>query len=211
MVWRQDHGSRSAFCHLSLTDAMEFIDQFPRPFLFNALKHHAGFVREFIGNLKADSYREEQIGDALLKMGNSMIDFYFGSMSPREVINDIENHLKSMHAFEIGAYHELLERSHGAMQYYNMKISDHSTWTLLPGNNKLHYLHIHPARGSKHTIRVRAMALKTAVCLRIFYNILPNGNELINAVNEVRHKYLHESPIKNDSNLKGILRVLKFL
>ncbi len=190
---------------------MEFIDHFPRPFLFNALKHHAGFIREFIAVVKAAGDKEEQVEATLLKMGNSMIDFYYGDLTPRQIISDIENRLKSMESFDRGSYYALLERSHGKKRYHNLEIRDQSTWTLLPGNNDLHYLHIHPARGSKHTIRVRAMALKTAVCLKIFYDRIPAGSDLVAVVNDVRRNYLRESPVKNASNLKGILRVLKFL
>ena len=190
---------------------MEFVDDYPPPFLFNAIKHHAGFIKDFIAKVRESADKEAMLENALLKMGSSVIDFYYGSLYPPEIIADIEKRLKSMGSFEPVAYGLLLEKSHGAKRYHNIDISDGSTWILLPGNNHEHYLHIHPARGSAHTIRVRAMALKTAVCLRIFYNELPPPDAMVDTVNEVRRRYLNESPVKNDANLMGIMRVVRYL
>lgn len=180
----------------------------PIPFLFNAFKHHAATISAFIEYAKTAVVSPEFVNRELLKVGNAMIDIYHGPLSQPTVILEIEKHLKSMDCYHPEAYNGYISRISKA--YRTMKLSDGSSWTLLVGREMDRYIHIHPSRGSAHTIRARAIALKTAINLLIFHESELDTN-LVALVNEVRQHHLQESPIKNEVYTRGIRRVLGIL
>lgn len=178
----------------------------PTPFLFNALKHHHGYQLDFIQKIKNNKQAQNQINNLLVKIGRLMIDLYYGKLSPLEITLEVEKWLKTTGHFQEESYKDFVNEA--SKKYRTIELSDGSTWTLLIGRDHGRYVHIHPCRGSKNTIRVGAVALKTVICLKIFYEEkLPKEN-LVALTNEVRKKYLAESPIKNEIYTKGIRRVL---
>jgi len=178
----------------------------PTPFLFNALKHHHGYQLDFIQKIKKNKQAQNQINNLLVKVGRLMIDLYYGTMSPLEITTEIENWLKSTGHFQEDSYHDFVNEA--GKKYRIIELSDGSSWTLLIGRDHGRYVHIHPCRGSKNTIRVGAIALKTAICLKIFCGDKLSKESLVTLTNEVRKKYLAEPPIKNEIYTKGIRRVL---
>ncbi len=176
------------------------------PFLFNAWKHHLGFLRRFVDNAIGSKLSKEELKVYLVKMGNSMIDVYYGPLSIGEITGDVRSFLIEHGSFDSAGYHRLINKCPG--KFHNIKISDGSEWTLLLGNDSDRYVHIHPARRSRHTMRVRAIALKTALLIMIYY---PKGlpvDELVESVNLLRKEFLDESPIKNVSYTRSISKVL---
>ncbi len=180
--------------------------QIAGPFVFNAGKHHAGFLKSVIAESRKKVMSKEQILEFLLKIGNSMIDIYYGTLSIEEIVEDIKKHLVAEGHFAEGRYLQFIHRMPG--KYANVAIRDASVWTLLLGNDPDHYIHLHPARQSPHTLRVRALALKTALLLKIYYAEMLESGDLVILVNEVRSNFLDESPIKNISYTKSLVRVL---
>lgn len=180
----------------------------PYPFLFNSIKHHSGFVNKFIERAKLESLASQDISRYLLKVGNSMIDMYYGKLSRLEIIEETEKHLKSMDCLDVISYGQYIEKS--SKKFRKLNLSDGSSWTLLYGRESARYIHIHPSRGSANTIRIRAIALKTAIFLKIFYHEDYRHN-LVDKVNEVRKKYMEESPIKNEVYTISLRRLLNIL
>jgi hypothetical protein len=183
--------------------------QIELPFLFNIWKHHLGFLKNFIEKAARGRVEHEELSEPLLKMGNSMIDIYYGSLPVEGIIEDIRRQLVSNENYEKTTYKDLITRSPG--RYRNIKISDGSVWTLLAGNDPHRYIHIHPARGSLCTMRIGAVALKTALLLKIFYPGGLTADELVDVVNQLRCEFLGESPIKNLSYTRSISKMLDLL
>ena len=57
------------------------------PFLFNPLKHHLGFIREFI-NLNIDKNGSDlhDLAKDLKRLGKSVMDIYTGSLTIRNIL-----------------------------------------------------------------------------------------------------------------------------
>jgi hypothetical protein len=54
-----------------------------KPFLFNPLKHHLGFIREFINlNIDINSSDLQDLAKDLKHLGSSVMDIYTGSYFP---------------------------------------------------------------------------------------------------------------------------------
>ena len=136
-----------------------------------------------------------------------MIDLYYGNLSIEDICKEITEILKTENHYKKDEYISFLNSI--GKKYRKIKLSDGSGWTMLIGREAERYIHIHPSRASKRTIRVRAIALKTALMLLIYRELSDLENELVPAVNDIRLNYLGESPIKNESYTKGLRRVLK--
>jgi len=180
-----------------------------KPFLFNALKHHSGYNNSFIKECQTFGIEDASLNNYLLKMGNCMLDLYYGHLEITHILSDIEIKLRKAGNYLPESFKKYISCS--SKDFQNIQISDHSTWTLLIGNEAERYIHIHPARGSIHTIRIRAIALKTALIMKMFYADQLGQQDLVGLTNEIRSKYLGESPIKNITYTRGIRRALKYL
>lgn len=179
------------------------------PILFNAIKHHKEHILEFISNAKSLKFSEEKIRKSLLRVGRLMIDVYYGDLTVQEIEFEIALILKKLNAFDKQRYDAFIESKN--KKYKTVTLSDGSNWTLLKGRQEGKHIHIHPSRYSKHTTRVKATSLKTAIYLHIYYSKPFPDEQLVALTNEVRKKYLEESPIKNEVYTTGLKRVLKLL
>ena len=178
----------------------------PAPFLLNALKHHVGYIKEFVHQAKSENLRPEQVNVHMMKIGKSMIDIYYGKLTQMDIVQDIKAHLESIQCYNATSFYQYISSTN--KNFRNIKLGDGSIWTLLIGNEQERYIHIHPSRGSEHTLRARATALKTAIFLLIFYPNDPLEASFVNLVNVVRTKFMQEAPIKNEAYTKGLIRVL---
>jgi hypothetical protein len=181
----------------------------PKPFLLNPYKHHSGFLKAFIHDNRGSDLNKHDLGSNLLKMGNCMIDLYFGDAGVKDIIREVGDYLKKEGIYEQNQYIRHLNDL--PKKYLNIQLSDGSCWTLLVGDDETRYIHIHPARRSKNCVRVRAIALKTALILKIYYFEELETTDMVTLVNRVRQNYLDESPIKNFSYTKGIRKALDHL
>ena len=188
---------------------MELSSQLPSPIIFNGLKHHRLTILEFIKKSIEKDYPVDTLNLAMKKIGNSMIDLYHGDLKPQDISDEIVDLLKLESNFFKGAYYNYV--SSVSKKYRKVKISDGSEWTLLLGREEEFYLHIHPARGSLFTTRVRAISIKTAILLKVFFEKEMVSGDLVFLMNKVRLNYLHESPIKNEADTKSLKRVLELL
>lgn len=188
---------------------MEISSSLPFPFSFNGLKHHRQIILEFINNTIEHNYLIPDLNILMKKIGNSMIDLYYGDLSPAEIADEIAVALKSKCCFHKDDYANYIFEA--PKKYRSLTLSDGSEWTLLFGKEADTYVHIHPSRGSKLTKRVKAISIRTAIMLKIFYEKELQNGDLISLTNKVRIDCLHESPINNELDTIRLKRVLDLL
>lgn len=177
------------------------------PFLYNQLKHHRNFIKSFSNNFSAND--PEIFRNSIKKIGGSVIDLYYGNLASSEITDQITTKLKTNQAFESQQYLNYIRSDEKLFR--NVSLSDSSEWTLLYGKDPERYIHIHPARNSNHSVRIRAMALKTALAIKVFFRLEPRSNDFVDIVNKARVDILRESPVKDERNIGGIIKVLDLL
>jgi len=178
------------------------------PVKLNCWKHHAGFVRKQIHSVQ-NTQEIDKLNSILRKIGDSQMDLYYGEHSAQEISSQIVMCLKRGNYFLPEQYKKWL--SEHDKEYQLIELSDKSIWTLRLGEKIEGYVHIHPGRYSPLTIRVRATTLKTAIlvlCLNKLGEI-----ELINTetINQIRKKYLSETPIKSLAKASGLQKIIDLL
>ncbi|GAA3945528.1 hypothetical protein GO495_29560 [Chitinophaga oryziterrae] len=160
----------------------------PENILFNALKHHRGFICRQLQTANVTS---------LQSLGNSQMDIYFGSLDLdalfKEVITLIPTDDEASYlAWLNGGYKEIT-------------LSDTSRWVLLHGTEPGKYIHLHPARYSPHSLRVKATILKTAMAI-----IIANAEPDLDTVNHIRRS-ISLSPVKSLEQCEHLWEVLEML
>uniref|UniRef100_UPI00321641D5 hypothetical protein n=1 Tax=uncultured Draconibacterium sp. TaxID=1573823 RepID=UPI00321641D5 len=177
--------------------------EIPVPITFNPQKHHFRFLLHEIEYWK--SLELSEIKEELLLIGTNLIDFYTGTLSVQQVCDECIRYFKKN---KISNRKQFLQWLNNAV-YKKITLSDQSEWLIKSGNSAKYFIHIHPAKYSKHTIRVRATTLKTVIALLInSVSIQTATSKNLTAINSVRNKLLGLSPIKSarESN-SGILRL----
>jgi hypothetical protein len=160
--------------------------------LFNALKHHRGFICRQLQTATVTSL------PAMLKtLGNSQMDIYYGSLDLTSLYNEV---ITLIPADDEASYLVWLNG-----EYKEITLSDTSRWILLHGTEPGKYIHLHPARYSPHSLRVKATILKTAMAV-IVSEVVPD----LNAVNDIRRS-LSLSPVKSLEQCEHLLEVLEML
>ena len=157
--------------------------------LFNALKHHLGFIQE---QLKHSLVPDLKI------LGNSQMDIYYGTLSLKELYNEV---IVLIPANDEVSYLQWLNNS-----YKEITLSDTSRWVLLHGTAPGKFVHLHPARYSPHSLRVKASILKTAIAVMTTTDTIPD----LHMLNYIRQS-IHLSPVKSLELCEHLWEVLKLL
>jgi hypothetical protein len=181
--------------------------EIPEPILFNPLKHHLGFIREFI----LQKTEANQSGDQktmireLKHLGTSVMDVYTGPLPVNEISNEVIVFLKEKELLRSGAFSGWT--GIGMKDFRIISLSDGSQWTLKYRDNMLRFVHIFPARESRHTFRVKSNTLKSA----LLYYILV-GKDFITGddLNRVR-PLLGLSPIRDPVDAEAITEMIEIL
>jgi hypothetical protein len=180
--------------------------QIPEPYLFNPIKHHLGFIKEFI-NHNIDNYKSDNqsISKEIRHIGGSVMDIYSGTLSIRNICNEAEEFLKKK---EISAYESFaVWAGTGIDSFRNIKLSDESLWTLKFHNNPQRFVHIFPARNSRYTFRVKSNTIKSA----LIYNIII-GKDLVTSDDLNKARLLFGlSPVKDAVDTGAILEMIEIL
>ena len=171
----------------------------PNPILFHPLKHHLGYLRQFIQNSN-----DEEFYAAIPRIGASQMDLYCGELNLPNIGQEILGQLLTSGIVTESDFISFLANQQG---YQNLTISDGSTWTLLRGDDPERFLHIHPARYARHCIRVKAGAIKTAI-LMVRNGLTPKSETA--QVNTLRMA-IGLSAIKNLQESEGIGRIWEVL
>ncbi|PVY37152.1 hypothetical protein [Pontibacter virosus] len=162
----------------------------PQPILFHPLKHHLGYIRQFIqNNVEAeDAFLRAQ----LKTVGSSQLDLYLGELSAQLIADETILYLQKHHNFDPEAYRLFLSDKESS--YGLITLSDGSKWVLRWGVVEGRHVHLHPARYSQYTIRVKANILKTAVAVQVAVRRYKQPLSLA-LVNQVRTQWLELPPI----------------
>lgn len=177
--------------------------EIPVPIMFSPVKHHLYFLQEEIQRWKNESW--EQVSEELLPIGLNLIDFYIGSLTVDQICDEILGYFRQNKLLERKAFENWLQ----ALNWKKLRLSDDSEWLIKPGKNEERYIHVHPAKQSKHSIRVRATTLKTVLALQV-QELNPEkvAKSDLENVNSVRKNLLDLSPIKSlHSSNSGIMRL----
>ena len=181
--------------------------QIPEPVLFNPLKHHLGFIRDYVNTrteVNNDSSDRDLIRE-LKHLGTSVMDVYSGAMSVSAICHEVICFLldrdlldKKPFSFWTGMKMD---------DYRVIPLSDESQWTLKYHKNNLRFVHIFPARNSRLSFRVKSNTLKSA----LLYHIKV-GKDYITAddLNRVR-PLLGLSPVKDAIDAEAIVEMIEIL
>lgn len=179
--------------------------ELPKPIAFNCWKHHLGFVRNILDKQTNYSKSDIFLREIVQFIGESQFDYYLGTLDVFTLSNEVIDFLKSENAFSHNNYKEWLY-SEGA-DYRCISLSDGSNWTLRLGQADDRYIHIHPSRHSKKTIRVKSSSLKTAYVFLFYYGLSDSEISIVK-VNFVRSKFAKLPSLKLTSPLAAISRIL---
>jgi hypothetical protein len=181
--------------------------QIPEPFLFNPMKHHLGYIREYIYQMaetEAIPEREMLLKD-LRHLGTSVMDVYTGSLLIKSICNEAHEFLER----EVLTTRELFAEwaGIGKDDFRLISLSDGSEWTLKYYELNRRFVHIFPARGSEYSFRAKSNTMKSA----LLYSILI-GKDFITGedLNRVR-PILGLSPVKNASDARAITDLIEIL
>ncbi|MEJ8758613.1 hypothetical protein WG947_16480 [Pontibacter sp. H259] len=170
----------------------------PAPILFHPLKHHLGYINEFVQ--KYNPAQLPALAQNLQSIGTSQLDFYTGTLQPIAIASEITDYLRQQNLLQPDAYLTYLsEHSH---HYRIVNLSDGTAWVLRWGLIAERYVHIHPARYAAQTIRVKAVTLKTAIAATIAARQLSKPISL-QFVNHVRAQWLYLPPLTSLESTSG--------
>lgn len=178
--------------------------ELPEPIAFNCWKHHLGFVNGSFQNQTNYTKSDPFIREIIQFIGNSQFDFYIGNQTPLSIANEILSILEKNNAIALSDYTNWL-LSDGA-DYRCVSISDGSNWTLRLGQGN-RYVHIHPSRHSKKTIRVKSSSLKSVYAF-LFYYGTSEVQISVEKINFVRNRIAKLPSLKLNSPLAAITRLI---
>jgi len=191
--------------------------QIQEPFLFNPLKHHLGYIREYAGS-RAESLSgsiasmenyNSTIVKAIIKelkhLGTSVMDVYTGMLSVEDICGECEICLKDRNLLSKELFAQWAGKD--MADFRLITLSDSSQWMVKFHTNDTRFVHFFPARYSPHTFRVKANTLKSA----LLYNILI-GKDFITGddLNSVR-PLLGLSPVKDPADSEAITEMIEIL
>ncbi len=193
--------------------------QIPQPILFNPLKHHLGFIKDFIElNIDAPAPLKVQLltgglpaplgggsSISLRHIGSTVMDIYTGKLSVSRICDEIKEYLKVHNLADIEKYSAWTGISPDSFRI--ITLSDDSQWTMKVHNDLKRFVHIFPARNSKYTFRVKGNTLKSALVY-----IIVIGKDMVTGedLNKVR-PLLGLSPVKGASDAAAIVEMIEIL
>ena len=167
----------------------------PLPIRFNPLKHHRNFMLNRLANLSP-----EEISSLLEPVCNNYNDVYTGGLSPTAIGEGIIRILTDEKVLRKTDFARWLQSNNG---YRKLSLEDGSEWIVRLGNEDERYIHLHPSRDGKHTVRFKGSSLKTVFLMKTMQK---DSAETITLekVNQAR-LLVGLSPIKKLDRNKGIL------
>jgi hypothetical protein len=168
--------------------------QIPAPIAYNACKHHKSCILAIL-----DNSLQPELKNLLVSVCGNYIDIYTGDLTPGSISAEILNFLRQNQLLARDKFESWVKYPAG---YKAIKITDQSEWILRSGNDGQRYIHIHPAKTGKKTIRFKGSTLKTIYQFKVdFKNPCPD----LGLINKARQK-ISLSPVKKLEPGKGILR-----
>jgi hypothetical protein len=183
----------------------------PSPVLLNTWKHHAAVLRHRIrAAIAAGPAALDELADNLVVIGTELMDLYVGALTPHEIGERLLAQLRSDNQLSLAAYRAWIDAGRG---YRLLTLAeDNSQWVLRLGDEGDRYVHVHPARWTPQTCRVKANVLKTAVMILAYTGVHGGDPMAVALVNEVRRDYLALTPLGRDlAGDQGIGQIIKVL
>ncbi|HOP58640.1 MAG TPA: hypothetical protein PLR52_04400 [Bacteroidales bacterium] len=141
----------------------------PQPLIFNPLKHHLIYIRDFIAERLRDNndFYHENFVRELRYIGSSVMDVYNGSLGVRQICDEVISIIRSLNIIEQDTFRKWAGYDH--RKYKSITLSDKSRWIVQYNDDTFRFIHLFPARLSPHTFRIKANTLKSAI---IYYLII---------------------------------------
>jgi hypothetical protein len=178
----------------------------PEIITFNPLKHHKNYILDKISDWH--QLKEEEIQSILFKIGSNLIDLYIGDLSVQSIFNEVQEQFTINSKLGKDEFTKWLQPK----GFKKIRLSDESEWVVRLSDNSEKYVHIHPGKYSKNTIRVRASSLKTVIAIKIQQSLNVQEEKItVQKVNQIRNDFLSLSPIKQLFPNKGISKLLEIL
>jgi hypothetical protein len=169
--------------------------------LFNDLKHHRKSICWELEGMTLDNLPEY-----LKVLGNSQMDIYYGDLNKAVIYLETLSKVKQAGVIDELSYLQWLKDNGG---YAEISLSDTSRWILLHGTEPGRYIHLHPARYSPHSMRVKATILKTAIACMVVH---PDGTHPdLMTLNHIRRNILGLSPVKDLAGCEHLWKVIAML
>ena len=181
---------------------MKDLNEYDKLIQFNSWKHHFAYCFLEINRLSNQANKGEFI-NKLKILGNSTMDIYYGPLSANQIKNEIINNDK----FRSLDLDERIDDN----GYLSIILSDLSSWIIRNSDHMEYKFHLHPARYSINTVRIRSTTLKTILAL-IFQVESKNLTVIdLQLINETRKILLRESPIKSFTRNSKMYKIFKIL
>lgn len=179
--------------------------ELPKPFAFSSWKHHFGYVKQELSRSRTTLSNDSLILEIVQFLGDSNIDFYVGTLDLKAITSEVVQKLEKEGVGSLIEYKNWLVSE--GLDYKCIFLSDGSNWTLRLGQNDSRYIHIHPSRHSKKTVRVKSSTLKTVYAYLLYYG-LSDEDFTVEKMNFVRRKFVKLPPFKPTSALSAVSRIL---
>jgi hypothetical protein len=190
-----------------MSDAHPTAHTVPPPVLFNAWKHHAGWVRSRIATV-SDEAGVKALADEVVVVGTKLMDFYTGVLSPWVVAERVIGQLRDAGTFDGSAFTEWVRAGDGFRLV--VLADDQSRWVLRAGSDE-RYVHLHTARYSPHSLRIPGISLKTAIVANALAHVRGLGMADLATVNEARKRFLDLPPVAKLTDDAGLGEVVRLL
>jgi hypothetical protein len=186
---------------------MLFVHDIPEPLLFNPLKHHLNFIREYIEHKAGnpEDYDKNIFLKEIKHLGTSVMDIYNGLLSVENISKEVVTFLVSKNITERELFAGWAGRNENDFRV--ITISDNSEWTLKYHHNEKRHVHFFPARNSPHSFRVKSNTLKSAI---LYYVV--TGKDYITGDDLNRARALSGlSPVRGPADAEAIIEMIEIL
>ncbi len=143
-------------------------NQIPVPVLFNPLKHHLGYIKEFIDlNTGENTIPDNNAVVRELKhIGGSVMDVYSGRLDYNQIGDELLCFIKTKKLSIPADFHEWAGKDPNDLK--TIYLSDGSNWVMKYYDHEQRFVHSFPARFSPFSFRIKANTLKSAILYQIF-------------------------------------------
>jgi hypothetical protein len=179
----------------------------PAPLLFNPLKHHLGYIRNYV--LEITDSRDNDFTTKVIKelrhIGGSVMDLYSGALTHIEICDEFLCHLTTKKLNNPDLFSKWVGT--GPQDFKTIYLTDGSQWIMKYHDNDQHFVHIYPARFSPHTFRIKANTLKSAILYQLFIGKAFVTEEGLNTARAIAGL----SPVKDVFDTQAITEMIEML
>ena len=179
----------------------------PFPLLFNPLKHHLGFIRQFIEK-NSREYKKSGEGPVLKELkhiGGSVMDIYSGDLPYTVICDELLNYPITNRLNDISSFTKWAGEDPD--DFRTIYLSDGSHWIMKYYENEQRYVHSFPARFSPHSFRIKANTLRSAILYQVFIGKDFISEENLNTARAIGGL----SPVKDVMDAEAITEMIEIL